>query len=459
MTVEVQSNGTERTKPVTDVPAEMVKSITDQTEPKVATTIETKQEGLKEQLEEKIKEPTATLGSIIEKNSSFREESNFLTDLKEHEKKALFELRSLVETNLFKLNGEEKEKDGVDREMSLWGVPLMPNKCPEKNNVILLKFLRAREFKLKEAYTMLEKNLQWRKDSKIDFILDETALGENLHSTCFMSGTDRENRTVCYNILGAFKSHAIYERAFGSEEKKSNFLRWRVQLMEKAIEKLEFEPGRPASFVQVIDLKDAPSLTKKEIRVAMKEAVDLLQDNYPEFVAKSIFINVPFWYYAFSSMVLPFLTQRTRSKFVLARPLRVTETLLKYISIENIPVSYGGLKGDDDIEFSGDDCRVLEQLVKANSIESIEIPLPQNGMTLVWDLTVLGWEVNYKEEFVPSDEGSYTILIQKARKMNHEEKSVHNSFKNNEPGKVVFTIENCNYKKKKAFYRYKTKCC
>lgn len=42
-----------------------------------------------------------------------------------------------------------------------------------------------------------------------------------------------------------------------------------------------------------------------------------------------ILINVPFWYYAFSALFYPFMTQRTKSKFVIARPSKVTETLLK----------------------------------------------------------------------------------------------------------------------------------
>lgn len=42
-----------------------------------------------------------------------------------------------------------------------------------------------------------------------------------------------------------------------------------------------------------------------------------------------ILINVPFSYYAFSTLFYPFLTQRTKSKFVIARPSKVTETLLK----------------------------------------------------------------------------------------------------------------------------------
>jgi CRAL/TRIO domain len=140
---------------------------------------------------------------------------------------------------------------------------------------------------------MLEKTLEWRKESKIDSILEESSLGKDLGTTFYTSNTDQEGRPVCYNLLGAFRNEELYQVAFGTEEKKRDFLRWRVQLMEKGIEKLEFGPGKPSSFVHVIDLKDAPGLSKKEIRVAMKEVVELLQDNYPEFVAKVVSIFYP----------------------------------------------------------------------------------------------------------------------------------------------------------------------
>lgn len=76
---------------------------------------------------------------------------------------------------------------------------------------------------------------------------------------------------------------------------------------------------------------------------------------------------------------------------------------------------------------------------------------------MLWDLTVLGWEVNYKEEFVPADEASYTIIIQKGKTMSPNGGPIRNLFRNNEPGKVVLTIENCSSKKKRILYRYKTK--
>ena len=71
-------------------------------------------------------------------------------------------------------------------------------------------------------------------------------------------------------------------------------------------------------------------------------------------------------------------------------------------------------------------------------------------------MTVLGWEMSYKEEFVPTDEGSYTVIVQKGKKMGSQEGPLRNTFMNHEPGKVVLTRENTSNKKKRAVYHYKT---
>jgi len=80
---------------------------------------------------------------------------------------------------------------------------------------------------------------------------------------------------------------------------------------------------------------------------------------------------------------------------------------------------------------------------------------------LTWEMRVVGWDVSYGAEFVPSAEDSYTVIIQKARKVaTTEEPVVSNSFKVGEPGKVVLTIDNTtSKKKKKLLYRLKTKPC
>jgi hypothetical protein len=318
-----------------------------------------------------------------------------------------------------------------------------------------LKFLRARDFKVNEAFEMLKKTLTWRKQHKIDSILGED-FGEELASAAYMNGVDRESRPVCYNVHNVFENEELYQTTFGSEENREKLLRWRFQLMEKGIQKLDLKPGGVTSLLQIHDLKNSSGLSRKELWIAVKNAILVLQDNYPEFVSRNVFINVPFWFYAITSLLSPFLTQRTKSKFVVARPAKVTETLLKYIAAEEIPIQHGGFKRDDDTEFSNE--AVSEVLVKPGSTETIEIPAPESEGTLVWDVAVLGWEVNYKEEFVPADEGAYTVIVQKGKKIGSSEGPIRNSYKNSgSSGKIVLTVDNVSSKKKRVLYRYKTK--
>lgn len=58
---------------------------------------------------------------------------------------------------------------------------------------------------------------------------------------------------------------------------------------------------------------------------------------------------------------------------------------------------------------------------------------------------------------MPTDEESYTVIVKKGRKISWQEEPIRNSYKSNEPGKVVITIENGMFRKKKVLYRYKTK--
>ncbi|XP_010460876.1 PREDICTED: patellin-4-like [Camelina sativa] len=344
---------------------------------------------------------------------------------------------------------EEEADESVDKDIELWGVPLLPSKGAEATDVILLKFLRARDFKVNEAFEMLKKTLKWRKQHKIDSILGED-FGEELASASYMNGVDRESHPVCYNV----HSEELYQ-TFGAEKNREKFLRWRFQLMEKGIQQLNLKPGGVTSLLQIHDLKNAPGVSRKDLWVGIKNVIVTLQDNYPEFVSRNIFINVPFWFYAINAVLSPFLTQRTKSKFVVARPAKVTETLLKYIPAEELPVQYGGFKRDDETAFSNE--AVTEVVVKPGSSETIEILAPETEGTLVWDIAVLGWEVNYKEEFVPTAEGAYTVIVQKVKKIGANEEAIRNSFKNSQAGKIVLTVDNVSNKKKRVLYRYRIK--
>ncbi|KAI8523049.1 hypothetical protein RHMOL_Rhmol13G0044200 [Rhododendron molle] len=368
-------------------------------------------------------------------------------ELKQSRKKSLLEFRCLVEDAILsnyilgKNNGKfELPSDlrGNLREITLWGVPLLPSGGHDGTDVVLLKFLKARDFKVLEAFNMLRRTLKWRREFKVEGILDEK-IDSRLENLEFIDGEDKQGRPVCYTLFGALKNSEFYKSTFGTEEKNQEFLRWKVKSMEMGIQKLGFKSGRENSILQITDLKNSPGPATKELSSLNKKVVVLFQENYPELIFRNIYVNVPFWYYVSHALHSQFISQRTKSKFIFVRPLRVTQTLLKYIAPENLPVRYGGLKRENDNEFSTDDT-----VLRFSA-----------GLTVIWDMTVVGYEVSYKEEFIPDDDCSYNVLLQKEKKMRE---SARNSFYIYEPGKIVITIDNgASSQKKKIFIRHKSK--
>ncbi|MFS8004902.1 putative CRAL-TRIO lipid binding domain, GOLD domain, CRAL/TRIO domain, CRAL/TRIO domain superfamily [Helianthus anomalus] len=388
--------------------------------------------------------------------------NNSNQDLSELEQLSLTELKHLVQEAItnkdfyFTQNPEEPTSELISNheDVTIWGIPLLKD---ERTDVILIKFLRAREFKVNESFTMLKNTLRWRKAFSIDDLVNEN-LGDDLEKVVFMHGNDKEGHPVCYNVYGEFENKELYYKTFADEEKRTRFLKWRIQFLERSIRKLDFRPGGISTIFQVSDLKNSPGPGKRELRWATKQALQLLQDNYPEFVSKQVFINVPWWYLAFYSMMSPFMTQRTKSKFVFASPAKTAEVLFKYVSPEHVPIQYSGLSIVDNCdcnpEFTTDD-PVAVVTVKPMTKQTVEI-IVNEKCTLVWELRVVGWEVRYGAEYVPNNGDNYTINIQKPKKMAPtDEPVISHRYKINELGKLLLTIDNPTSKKKKLLYRFK----
>ncbi|KAL0419761.1 UNVERIFIED_CONTAM: Patellin-4 [Sesamum radiatum] len=379
------------------------------------------------------------------------EEECDVAEMKKTRSKSLVEFRFRVEEairgNYLLVRKKEEGENAEDfRDIRLWGVPLLPSHGHEGTDTVLMKFLKAKRYKVHEAFTLLRKNLKWRGDFRPDEVVGEE-FRPGINDLWFTSGRDKIGRPLCYIILGK----EWQKKMLSTEE----YLRWRVVCLEKGIQNLRFRPGGVDSLVQIIDLKNSPGTASKEVKLICKRIITMHQDNYPALVYKNanfswmqLIINVPSWFMALNTLNLRLITQKSRNKFIFVKSSKVTETLLKYATAENLLVEYGGLKRENDNEFSTDD-KVLEVNIRPGTTELIQIPANEVEVTVTWDMTVVGYEVGYKEEFVPDDDCSYIVLIQEKKML----ESVRNSFHIREPGKIVITIVNGAYTKKKAFYR------
>lgn len=219
-------------------------------------------------------------------------------DMKLKKKKALLEFRCRLEDAILGnyLLGKPKKSISQDemarqkemlRDITLWDVPLLPSKGHQGTDILLLKFLKAREFKVGEAFEMLRKTLKWRNEYQADKILEEK-IDSDVDNVLYLMGRDKEGRPLFYNVYEALRDKEFYKKTLGSEEKCKEFLRCRVHCMEKGIKKLDFKNGAVDSIVQITDLKNSPGPGMKELRSVSKRAFNLLRNNYPDFIHKNV---------------------------------------------------------------------------------------------------------------------------------------------------------------------------
>ncbi|PIA14997.1 CRAL/TRIO domain-containing protein, partial [Coemansia reversa NRRL 1564] len=176
---------------------------------------------------------------------------------------------------------------------SLWGIPLLSesdSETPERDlrlDVILAKFVKARNNDVEKAREMLTNTLKWRAEFGVDGILEETFPEDVFGKVGYLYGHDTAGRPVTYNFYGGLDNKLV----FGDLDR---FLRWRVQLHERGMQQLDFVDV--ADMLQVHDYEGVGLLSyDKFARTASRATVQLMTDNYPETLNTKIFANVPGW--------------------------------------------------------------------------------------------------------------------------------------------------------------------
>ncbi|KAK1420561.1 hypothetical protein QVD17_22253 [Tagetes erecta] len=380
-------------------------------------------------------------------------ESVIGTELKKKKRKALIDLRTRLEDSIinYTLIGEKYKSNEHLREIELWGVPLLPSRGLDRIDVILKKFLKAKDYNAQNALEMIGNTIMWREDFNADKVFDEM-FGPDLDNIGYIEGKDKAGHPLCYQLYEAFKDKDMLRNRFGTKETSEEFLRWRIKLMEGCIRKLDFKPDGADCVIQIIDVKNIPRQFLNEIFQGSKKYFSILQENYPGLIYRFVIVNVPMWFFAFYTMNMRLMTRKYKVMYV--KPSAITETLLKFIEPEHLLAQYGGV-GRLGSEFTPDE-KIIEQKLKGYATDNIEIPTTEEqvGMTVYWDITVTGSEVSYKEEFVPEDEGSYNVLVQTGIQIG---RMTSNSFHVTEPGKILISLANPTSKSRKVFYRYKLK--
>ncbi|ORY00499.1 CRAL/TRIO domain-containing protein [Basidiobolus meristosporus CBS 931.73] len=258
-------------------------------------------------------------------------ETGYLNNLTELQAEALESLRVRVVEEL-------PNADLSADDLTIWGVSLENlEQLSKVQKIVFLKFLRARDFKVDLSLRMLLDTLKWRKEFNINSLMKES-FPEEIQELGYIHKTDINGGPVTYNIYGNLKA----DKVFDADGTPTRFVRWRVQLMERAIALLDFENGVEA-MTQVHDYHGASLFRMdRRMKTASSQIIQLFQDHYPEFLDRKLFVNVPGLMEMLFNLMSVFVSARTKSKFLMVGQANTQKTLLTYISKENLPTQYGG---------------------------------------------------------------------------------------------------------------------
>ncbi|KAJ3131180.1 Non-classical phosphatidylinositol transfer protein (PITP) [Physocladia obscura] len=222
----------------------------------------------------------------------------------------------------------------------VYGVTLSISSTIASDN-ILQKYLRANANDVAKARTQLLETLKWRKSYQPRALVNASFSRSKFGGLGFVTGGG-SSPVATFNIYGAVAANTeATDRAFGDIDE---FLRWRVALMERTIDRLNLanatihvpnygEGPDPFQAIQVHDYKGVSFFKQNpKVRAASHQAIALFSANYPETMSRKFFVNVPY--------VMAWL-------FAAIKLLMSTETAKKLTMLSSASILYAELESDD----------------------------------------------------------------------------------------------------------------
>lgn len=206
-------------------------------------------------------------------------------------------------------------------------------------NNLIYKLCKAYQFNEPEIKQKIIKILNWRKDFNplsAGFLEQHDEQFEKLGVLTKDKANEPNKKVITWNLYGVIKDKS---KIFG-EKNVGKFIRYRIGLMERGINLLDFDDDDNCYMTQIHDYKGVSMIfgMNSEMKSGIKEIVTIFQDYYPESLYAKYFINVPNilgWIY---DIIIKFIDKRTSEKFVV---LNNGNKLGKYI--KNCPEKeYGG---------------------------------------------------------------------------------------------------------------------
>ncbi|EAL60615.1 cellular retinaldehyde-binding/triple function domain-containing protein [Dictyostelium discoideum AX4] len=218
-----------------------------------------------------------------------------------------FKNLSEKQINIFKQFKEKVWKDGNEKSTNTGFGEISEKErewLEDGGDMLLLRYLRARDYDLSLSFNLLKNTLEWRSKYKPYEITAESLSYEASSGKQYVFG----------------KSHGrsvIYLRPVRENTKNhDNQIRLMVYNIERAISLMDKTRGHE-QIVLLIDFKNYSIRNSPPMSVS-KYVLQILSDHYPERLGNAFLVETPFIFNVFWTTISPFINKVTYKKIVFA---------------------------------------------------------------------------------------------------------------------------------------------
>ncbi|WOL03761.1 random slug protein 5-like [Canna indica] len=199
----------------------------------------------------------------------------------------------------------------------------------EVDNLMLRRFLRARNQDVEKASAMFLKYLNWRRTAVPNGYISEADIKDELaQKKACVQGFDKAGHPI--GII-------FPARHFYAKRDMDAFKSLCIYVLDKACARI---PSGQEKFIGIVDLQGW-GYSNCDIW-AYAAGLDIMQNCYPERLGKAFVINVPYLFMKAWKMIYPFIDENTRKKIVFVDNKNLKATLLEDIDESQLPEIYGG---------------------------------------------------------------------------------------------------------------------
>ncbi|KNC75441.1 hypothetical protein SARC_12029, partial [Sphaeroforma arctica JP610] len=206
----------------------------------------------------------------------------------------------------------------------------MREKYPDENDVTLRRFLVARKYVLKDAITMRDDDLRYRRE--ISPATDEELAVIIRMGTFYYHGRARDNTPI---FITPVKNLDVKQMSIPQLQK----------MLIHNCDRVKRLCPESESFTCIVDLEGL-SLFKNVNMSMLLELVNLLNKCMPEVLCRVWIVNAPFVFRGIWSILSKAMDAHTIEKISFCTPSEYP-SLHKFASPENLPKKYGGTSNFD----------------------------------------------------------------------------------------------------------------